>query len=146
MNGTYYSGRFCTRRHSRERRGAVIVASLVCMLVVMAILGAMLRGTLRNFRQMRSERDLRQAELLLEAGSQRAAHKLAADSNYRGETWNLPADAIAGAGEGRVTIEVTPTAGTTPSNAKIVAEYPLGGQTSIRRSLVVQIPSQQTQK
>jgi len=130
------------RRLSRERRGTVIVAALVCMLVVMAILGAMLRGTLRNFRQMRNERNLRQAELLLEAGSQRAAYKLAADTNYHGETWNLLTEALAGAGEGRVTIEIMPAAQAGLRNAKVLAEYPLGGQTSIRRSIVFQIPAQ----
>jgi hypothetical protein len=91
---------------------------------------------------VRSERDLRQTELLLQAGSERAVNRLANDANYRGETWSLPSDAIAGSGEGRVTIEITPATGETTRNAKVLAEYPLGGETSIRRSVVFQIPAQ----
>src|SRR6476660_7953602 len=103
--------RSAQRATSPKRSGVVIIAALVCLLVVMAILGTMLRGTLRNFRQMRSERDLRQTELLLQAGGDRAVNRLANDTNYRGETWSLPSDAIAGSGEGRVTIEITPATG-----------------------------------
>ena len=130
------------RTRSNKRSGAVIIAALVCLLVVMAILGTMLRGTLRNYRYMRSERDLRQTELLLQAGSDRAANRLANDANYRGETWSLPSDAIAGSGDGRVTIEITPATDKAAGNAKVLAEYPLGGETSIRRSVVFQIPAQ----
>ena len=75
---------------SSKRRGTVLVAALVCLLVVMAMLGAMLRGTLRAHRELHNERDLRQTELLLQAGSGRAVFRLAKDANYRGETWSLP--------------------------------------------------------
>jgi len=138
---TFMNRRIALAR-SNERSGAVIIAALVCLLVVMAILGTMLRGTLRNYRYMRSERDLRQTELLLQGGSDRAVNRLANDANYRGETWSLPSDAIAGGGDGRVTIEITPATDKAAGNAKVLAEYPLGGETSIRRSVVFQIPAQ----
>jgi len=138
---TFMNRRIALAR-SNERSGAVIIAALVCLLVVMAILGTMLRGTLRNYRYMRSERDLRQTELLLQGGSDRAVNRLANDANYRGETWSLPSDAIAGSGDGRVTIEITPATDKAAGNAKVLAEYPLGGETSIRRSVVFQIPAQ----
>jgi type II secretory pathway component PulK len=136
---TYRSTAYVT---SQKRAGAAIIAALVCLLVVMAILGAMLRGTLRDYRQIRSERDLRQTELLLQAAHDRALERLKKESDYRGETWNLPADEIAGTGEGRVTIEIKPATVQAAGNAKLMAEYPLGGETSIRRSLVFQIPTQ----
>lgn len=141
MKTRIFVNRAFARTRSNKRSGAVIIAALVCLLVVMAILGAMLRGTLRNFRQMRSERDLRQTELLLQAGSERAVNRLANDANYRGETWSLPSDEVAGSGDGRVTIEITPATGKAAGNAKVLAEYPLGGETSIRRSVVFQIPA-----
>jgi len=106
----------------------------------MAILGAMLRGTLRNYREMRSERDLRQTELLLQAAHDRVVQRLKKEAGYHGETWSLPADEIAGTGDGRATIEITPATRQAAGNAKVMAEYPLGGETSIRRSLVFQIP------
>src|SRR2546423_6395914 len=98
-----------SRAHASDRQGAVLVAALVCLLVVMAMLGAMLKGTLLAQRQLHRERDLRQTELLLQAGSDRAAYRLASDANYRGETWNLPANVIADNGEARITIEASLT-------------------------------------
>jgi hypothetical protein len=122
----------------------VIVAALVCLLVVMAIIGTMLRCTLRDYRRLRIERDLRQTELLLEAGIARAASRLAADSNYRNETWNLLPDAVTNSGEGRVTIVLSPITGQQLLAATITAEYPVGRETSVRRSRTVQLPIQPT--
>ena len=139
---TRASRRLMSRADASERRGAVLVATLVCLLVVMGMLGTMLQGTLRAHRQLRRERDLRQTELLLQAGSDRAVYRLANETNYRGETWNLPADAIADKGEGRVIIEISPVDGQSARKAKIVAEYPLGGETSIRRSRTFQVLTQ----
>jgi type II secretory pathway component PulK len=140
MRSRTYTHRSAQRAASLKRSGVAIIAALVCLLVVMAILGAMLRGTLRNYREMRSERDLRQAELLLQAAHNRVLQRIKNDTEYHGETWNLPADEIAGTGDGRVTIEITPATRQAAGNAKVMAEYPLGGETSIRRSLVFQIP------
>jgi hypothetical protein len=125
-----------------ERRGTVLVAALVCLLVVMGILGAMLQGTLRAHRQLHRERDLRQTELLLQAASDRARYRLSNEPDYRGETWELPADAIAEKGAGRVIIEISPPVGQSARKAQLVAEYPLGGETSIRRSRTFQIQTQ----
>lgn len=136
--------RRCSMRRSdaNDRHGAVLVVVLVCLLVIMAILASMLKGTLLAHRQLHKERNLRQTELLLQAGSDRARYRVANDTNYRGETWNLPADAIADKGPGRVTIEVSPADGQAAQTAKIVAEYPLGDETSIRRSRTFQFPTQ----
>lgn len=117
------------------RRGAVLIAALVALTVVMAMLGSMLQGTLRVRRQMHAERDLRQCQLLLRAGTQRVEFRRGQDAGYPGETWDLPAAAILGHGDGKVTIE---PAGEADSGAfRVTAEYPLGGETSIRRSCVV---------
>jgi hypothetical protein len=129
-----------------DRQGTVLVTALVCLLIVMTMLGAMLKGTLLAQRLLHRERDLRQTELLLQAGIDRTVYHLAIDANYRGETWNLPANALADNGQGRVTIEVSPTEGAPVSNVKVVAEYPLRGETSIRRSRTFQVPSQNPRK
>ena len=122
-----------------DREGAVLVAALVCLLVVMALLAAMLQGGLRARRTLRVERDVRQTELLLHAGCDRAAFRLAGEQGYQGETWNLPAAAIVDRGDGRVTIEVTSAKEDGTQMAKVVAEYPVGGETSIRRTRTFQI-------
>ena len=130
---------------ARRRRGVVLVAALVCLLVVTALLGNLLLGTLRTGRQLHAERDLRQCELLLQAGVDRAALRLAREADYRGETWTLPAAAIAGTGDGLVTVEVNRAADNQLPQLSIVAEYPVGGERSIRRSRTILIQSQTPQ-
>ena len=130
------------RRSRRPRRGSVLVAALVCMLVVMMILGIMFQGVVRAHRQLHRERDLRQTELLLQAGCDRAAFQLSNANDYHGETWNLPADMVVGTGRGRVTIETIPSDSRPAWEVKVVAEYPQGGDTSIRRSRTFQLPIQ----
>jgi type II secretory pathway component PulK len=124
-----------------NRHGAVLVVAMVCLLVITAIIGTMIRGTLRNHRQLRSEKDLRQTELLVDAGVARASKRLAADPEYRNETWSLPPDAITESGEGRVTIELTASAARGSLTARISAEYPIGNEHSVRRSRIVQLPT-----
>jgi hypothetical protein len=104
------------------------------------ILGSMFRGIVRAHRQLHSERDLRQTELLLQAGCDRAAALLAASDSYRGETWNLPANVIVGTADGRVTIETSRDEKQNAWNINVLAEYPYGGNTSIRRSRTFQLP------
>jgi len=125
-----------------HRRGAVLVAALVCLLIVMAMLSSMLQGALRARRQLHVERDLRQTELLLQAGVERAVFRLAGESGYRGETWTLPADAIVGSEAGRVSVEITRSAAEEPWQVRVVAEYPVGRETSIRRSRTFTVPTQ----
>jgi type II secretory pathway component PulK len=120
--------------HRKQPRGAVLVAALVCMLIVMALVGSMLERTLRARRQLLVERDLRQTQWLLQAGLDRAAFRLARESDYRGETWKLPAGQITGRGEGQVAIAASRVADGAPWQIKVVAEYPLGNELSIQRS------------
>lgn len=129
-------------RDFRQRSGTVLVAALVCLLIVMTMLGSMLQGTLRARRQLHTQRDRRQAELLLQAGADRAAFRLSSESNYRGETWTLPADTIVGTGDGQVTVAASRESDEQPWQVRVVAEYPLGSESSIRRSRTFLFPSQ----
>lgn len=119
-------------RHCRQ--GAMLVVTLVCMAIVIGIIGAMLQGALRARRQLHAERNLRQTELLLAAGLDRAALKLQASQNYDGETWKIPAEELLDAGAGEVVIGVTSPAPDEPWQVTIAAEYPLGTAASVRRS------------
>jgi hypothetical protein len=111
----------------------------------MTILGSMLLATLRSARQLHAERDLRQCELLLQAGLDRAVFRLAEEMDYRGENWTLPAAAIALRGDGLVTIEVSRPAATDSPQVTVVAEYPTGSENSIRRSRMFQLQSKMPQ-
>ena len=130
-----------TSSRQPPRRAAVLVAALVCMAIVMALLGSMLLAALRSSRQLHAERDLRQCELLLAAGLDRAAYRLAKVPDYRGETWTLPAAAIVAAGDGQVTIEVSAATQQQAPQLRVVAEYPTGSETSVRRSRTILLPS-----
>lgn len=125
---------------AHRRHGTVLVAAIVCLAIIVAMIGSMLVAALAASRQLRAERDLRQCELLLQAGLDRAAHRLATERNYRGEIWNLSAEQIGGAGEGQVTIELAPRSDEELRQITIVGEYPAGGETSIRRSRTITLP------
>jgi type II secretory pathway pseudopilin PulG len=112
----------------------MLVVALACLAIVMAIIGMMLQGALRARRQLHVERDLRQAELLLEAGIDRAAFQLADDDDYAGETWQIPASDLLGHGDGEVVIVAERSGDAEPWQVRVVAEYPVGTPRSVRRS------------
>jgi hypothetical protein len=122
------------RKNSARRRGAMLVVALACMAIVMALVGVMLQGALRARRQLHVERDLRQTELLLDAGLDRAAFQLSQSSSYEGETWTIPADQLLGSGEGEVVIAVTRRGDADVWRVRVAAEYPVGTPSSVRRT------------
>ena len=125
---------FNARRRASRRRGAMLVVALACLAIVMAIVGVMLQTALRARRQLHVERDLRQVELLLEAGVDRAAFGLASDSNYVGETWRIPSEQLLGCGDGEVVIVAARSGDAEPWSVRIAAEYASGAPTSVRRT------------
>lgn len=122
------------RRQAPRRRGAMLVVALACLAIVMAIIGVMLQGALRARRQLHVERNLRQVELLLEAGLDRAAFQLAGEDDYAGETWRIPASDLLGNGDGEVVIVATHSGDAEPWRVRVAAEYPVGSPASVRRT------------
>jgi hypothetical protein len=127
------------RRHRNRRPGVILFVALVSLLIVMAILSQMLKTSMRAQRQLHPERDLRQTELLLQAGADRAAYRLANEESYLAETWRLPADAVVGSAAAQVTIQITRGSADSPAHVHVLAEYPLGGALTIRRSRTLDI-------
>ena len=132
------------KTHRLRPAGAVLIATLVCLAVVMTLLGSMLLALLRTGRQLHVERDLRQCELLLQAGLERAAYRLATQPDYRGETWTLGENEISSAGKGQVTISLETGERGEPRQLYIAAEYPFGTESSIRRTRTVSNPLKQS--
>jgi hypothetical protein len=139
------SSRSIQRRVHRQRSGLMVLAALVCLLIVTSIVGSMVQGALRARRQLHAERNRRQAELLLEAGANRAVARLAAEPDFRGDTWNVPAESVIGHGDGRVKTEIARNEGIDAWQLRVVAEYPLGREFPITRSNTFPIPSPTTQ-
>lgn len=120
-----------------HRRGAALIAALVCLSIIVGLLGHMLVGALRMQRQLHRERELRQCQLLLEAGLQRGAAQLTKDRAYRGETWEVALADRQSPDAGRVIIEVVEATNDQPAVIRAQAEYPLVGANSIRRTQTI---------
>lgn len=128
------------RTSPKQRRAVILIAALVCLSIVVALIGCMLLAALQTGRHLHVERDLRQCELLLAAGIARANNQLLNNPDYRGEKWQFAAEQIIGSSAGEVTIEIAADSASDKPQFRVVAEYPLGSDTSIRRSQTVFVP------
>jgi hypothetical protein len=118
-----------TRWHARDRqtprRGAVLVAVLVCVIVIILMCGALLRLGLAQREWLRADERQVQSSWLAESGLERAAARLAAAADYSGETWEPPAADLGGAWGGRVTIAVQAVEGHPDRRlVRVQADYP----------------------
>ncbi|MGI9472992.1 MAG: hypothetical protein ACR2NZ_15740 [Rubripirellula sp.] len=76
-----------SKRSSRD--GTLVICVLVCLLVASSMVIATTRSALQARRECRVQQQLRQTELLLDAGVRRAAGQLNNDADYQGEQWTL---------------------------------------------------------
>jgi hypothetical protein len=87
--------------------------ALACLVILAVLQVLVLQAALGARRWSREQAYRHQARWLAEAGIERAAAHLAANRNYRGETWQVPAQELPAAGQepgepGNVEIEVQP--------------------------------------
>lgn len=126
-----------------SRRGAVLVAAMACLLIAMSLAVTALADVLLQRKQLRVERSARQAELLLTAGRDLAAARLASDASYAGDKSELT---VPTAGEfARAEIEIAlvdpAPSGGGYSAFSVTATFPVGGPRPIRRSQVFHLPT-----
>lgn len=108
---------------------------MVCLLCVSALIANMMRSIIRVQQQLKLEQTSRQVELLLDAGRTRAAHQLATDETYPGETWHPQPDAFRRSTDSAaVTIGVEPALDGRSYLVQVTAEYPAASPHSVRRS------------
>jgi len=136
---TFHPGR--PRRDTRSgRRAALLVAVLVCLSVVMALGAAWLRGVVLEHRQVRAQADRLQAEYLAASAVDRATAQLAANPDYRGETFVVDAQTLALRAGAAVSIRVEPVADNAQARRVVVeANFPNEGAERARRSRQVTI-------
>lgn len=84
MNGDLNSKRHC---RVTKQRGTMMVCTLVCLLVAVALITTSLQHSLRGRREVRVQNQMLQTEFLLDAGITRAIKQLKANADYTGETW-----------------------------------------------------------
>jgi Tfp pilus assembly protein PilX len=108
-----------------RRRGAVLALVLVCLMVAMALLVSIAKLAAGGRRMVQAEAQQVQAAWLAESGLQRAAAQLAADPDYQGETWSLPAELLPGTRPAAVKIEVQPVPAQPDQRlVRVQADYP----------------------
>lgn len=122
------------RKIAKDRRGAIMIVALACLLISMSLLGSMIEGAVRARRSLRELRNQQQTEWLLASAFDRAAYRLASETDYRGETWQASLDGAAGDAAGEVVIEVARDAADDPWQVRIVAQFPAGSELSVRRT------------
>jgi len=113
------------RRTSSPRRGAVLLAAMVCLIVASMVALGIVRAALGAQRQLRVSQRSVQAERLAEAGIERAAAQLRGAADYQGETWQLSAAEMGGKLPAVAVIRVEAVAGQPLQRRVIVqADYP----------------------
>jgi Tfp pilus assembly protein PilX len=123
-----------------RRRGSVMVAAAICLLLATLLLASALKLANTGRKQVRRDQLQLQANWLAEAGLERAASRLESEAGYQGETWKIVADELDGQHTGEVLIKVSPEKDVEDSWVVIVeARYPAGATlsaTKTRRSTV----------
>ena len=71
----------------RARGGTILICVLACLVAITAMLGSTVQTALRCRHAVRTQKQLRQTDLLLEAGVLRAAQQLKSSPLYEGEQW-----------------------------------------------------------
>jgi Na+-transporting NADH:ubiquinone oxidoreductase subunit NqrC len=75
------------RKKNKTRDGLVLVCVIACLVVTSALVALAVQSALRGRREARLQLQLRQTELLCEAGVMRATTRLQASIKYAGEQW-----------------------------------------------------------
>ncbi|TWU28053.1 hypothetical protein [Bythopirellula polymerisocia] len=89
-------------------QGAILICVLACLVIITSMVTATIRSALRSHLEVRQQRNLRQAELILEAGILRARQQVLADPDYKGEVWQLAVDTIPGTDSATIEIATQP--------------------------------------
>jgi hypothetical protein len=111
------------------------VAVLVCLVVITMIAGVLLKAGRAQRERVRAQERRLQAEWLAEAGIQRALARLAADSGYRGESWEIAARDLESPDAALIAIAVEP-ASEDPSRLRVRAraDYPRDPPSRVRHT------------
>ena len=134
-------------RRPGSRRGAVLIVAMVCLGLATIMLGTLLRAATAQSRQGRHETHRLQAAWLAESGVERAAHRLAADAEYKGEEWSVRAADFGGRHAGRVVIRVAPPEGDSPARrVSVEAVFPADSTVPVRSTKQVSISVQQDEE
>lgn len=133
------------RPHRRQRRGAVLIMALVCLVLAVTIGGALLRWVVLEHKLLATRADESQTRWLAEAAVERAAARLSSDAEYSGEIWEIAADELRTGQAGRIELRIDAIEGQSRQRSiTVVAEYPLdaGTPARVRKQITYQLPQE----
>ena len=125
-----------THKHVRtkpSRRGAAMVFALMAILVASMLIAALLRTTAMSHRQLKRDEYRLQANLLADAGCDRALVLLKIKPDFTTEEWKVPAEQLSP--DRTATVRLSVTNDTTQPERRmvsVIAEYPTGHPDLVR--------------
>ncbi len=117
--------------------GSVLVCVIVCLSIATALVTATTQSALRSRQHVGVERQLRQAELLLDAAARQAVMRIGQSEDYAGEMWLLGADALPGFRGARIEIDVGTSGPDRTRRIRVTAQLPADAEWPVRCSLEV---------
>lgn len=93
-------------RINHQRKGGLLVAVVVCMVIVSTMSLGILASALRQHRELRLHKQMQQTQLLVDSGLRKGIQSIALDPNYSGETWSPTLPNMNGKSE--VVIQILP--------------------------------------
>jgi Tfp pilus assembly protein PilX len=121
----------------------VLILILACLAIAAVLLITGVKLAVASHRLTRTFNWNVQAQWLAESGLGRAAAQLAADANYTGETWTIPADSFGDDDAGIVKIEVVTVADQASRRlVKVEADFPDDPQNRVHfsKELTLELP------
>ncbi len=129
------------RRSQRAKRGGfLMLTTLVCVALVVAMAGLMARMFVVHSQYGRAQFRRMQCQWLVDSGIERAAARLAADAEFTGETWRIEPEELDGQNAALVHIDVASDP-TKPEDWLITvqADYPAEQPTRVRQTRTVHL-------
>ena len=120
-------------RTKPTRRGAAMVFALMAILVASMLIAALLRTTAMSHRQLKRDEYRLQANLLADAGCDRALVLLKIKPDFTTEEWKVPAEQLSP--DRTATVRLSVTHDTTQPERRmvsVIAEYPTGHPDLVR--------------
>ncbi len=93
-------------RQNHSRRGAMLVAVLVCLGVAMTIILASVKMSVLHRQQLRQDLQMEQTKWLLDAGVRAGIKKSKEESNFKGETLQVTPALSTSVGYPTATLEI----------------------------------------
>ena len=134
------SGGIAVMNYRTPKKGAALVMILIVLAVATAIFLASLKLLVVQRQSIELESQRIQAGWLAQSGVDRAAARLAAEPQYRGETWDISAEDLGGRDGGTVAIRIENVSGK-PDRRRlhVVADYPSDTEQRARETREVTI-------